>query len=172
MDGRATLSHMHKTSMHTHRGSCGVLENTRSLSGTYCTIPPVILLLINTHTQANTRTWHGFVEECMADEKEFKGIALALGKEKRMRQGERMARKEDEVTWSQSVFSFQSTKHLSLWRLTCKRLHRHTAIFALHVLYIDFSLWVCRLLLLLPPSRRGLITKHSTDSWVNNGPVT
>lgn len=50
----------------------------------------------------------------MADEKEFKGIALALGKEKRMRQGERMARKEDEVTWSQSVFSFQSTKHLSL----------------------------------------------------------
>lgn len=44
-------------------------------------------------------------------------------------------------------FQLQGTRHLRLWQLTCKRLHKQTAIFALYVLYIDFSRCDYRLLL-------------------------
>lgn len=150
-----TFSHTNThTSMHTHRGSCGVLgkQKTWSLIGTYCTIP-------KPQIQANTHIHDMDFLECawQTVEKEFKGT------------GTRRADEEggggEEVTCSQSVVSFQGTSHLSSWWLTCKRPHKHSAVFALHGLCVDVLIVIVSpyRLLLLPSSRRGLVTKHSTD---------
>lgn len=74
MGGRAHF-HTH-TRKHEHaQGLLRRVGNTRSLSGTYCTVPPVMSLLINTyiHTQANTHTtW--ILGVCMADTASREGV--------------------------------------------------------------------------------------------------
>lgn len=75
------------TQAYTHAGAPVVCwKNKWSLCGTYCNIPPVMFLLINTHTQ-DMGFWG------CALQTEFKGIALALGEERRMRWGKQMTRK-------------------------------------------------------------------------------
>lgn len=104
-------THTHK---HTHtyihisirvpRGSCGVSDNTRSLSGTYCTIPPVLLLLIITHTHTErTHTYDMGFQACrwQAAEKELKGIVCARGGEWMTKEEEEEEEEVEVVTCSQ-----------------------------------------------------------------------
>lgn len=88
MDGHTffmTHTHTHKCA---HTGAPVVCRKHTSISGTYYTVPPIMLLLINTKINKHTHIHVDFLRcawQTQPAEKEFKGIMVALGKESRTR---------------------------------------------------------------------------------------
>lgn len=130
--------------MHT-QGLLWCAGNTASLSGTYCTVPPVMSLLKNTriqahmskHTHIHTQymEFRGCAWQTEKAEKEFKGNVLARGEESRTRRGEQtvLSTKRsckggkaggDDIITVCHFFSRCNTFEF----VTCKRLHKHVAV--------------------------------------------